>query len=754
MPSRVPRRSPDDEQAFAHRLQLWRLDCGNPSYQQLERLMGRRWSVATIHGRLTSGHNLDRAFVRAFVEACHRYAGRPGEPDLDPLFRHLDILLGKQVQPQWIGSHVSLAATFQARAVDTGLRDALRLGGTVVIRGNGGVGKTQLAAEIAQSSWTDQRADLVVWVLATSRDNIVRRYAEAAKMLGVATDQAIDAAAERFLAWLAEPHGRQWLVVLDDLSDPADLHGLWPPSGSGNTVVTTRRRDAALAGPHRTMIELDVFDPAESVAYLTDRLGGQSGGADELCRELGHLPLALAQAAAYILDRRLDCSKYLARFRTRRLTDLEIKVNERPDGYAAALSTTWRLSIETADSHDPAGTAGPLLDLAAWLDPNGIPAELFWSAPVLAMLTARRGRLTTPEDAWDGVTNLERLSLSRLDDEGTSVRVHQLEQRVVRESSAGSLDDVAVCAADGLLAIWPEVERDASFVDVLRNNTEVLFRRAEAALTRSGLHQVLFRAGNSLPRTGLKTNALAYWEHLLPIVRNRLGEDHADTLTVLNNLAWAHGRTGNADRALSGLRDLLPIRVRVLGPDHVNTLATRHGIAVWQAETGDLAGSAESLRELVRRYERVLGPDHRDTLNTRLTLIDIRARLMSPTSVLPEFLALVDDYHRLIGGDHPETLDAELLLASELAGAGQPVAALERTTALLPRFEKVLGQDHIDTLRARFLAADFQARAGDRDRAARNMRILLEEVQRHLDEGRTEMTEIHRLIDRWSPAGR
>jgi hypothetical protein len=767
MPISTPNGSPDDEQAFAHRLQLWRLDCGNPSYQELERLMGHRYSAATIYNRLTSGHRLDGKFVRAVVEACHRYAGRPGQPDLEPLYRHLDILLGKQIRPQWIGPHVSLAAAFQARRVDARLRDALGPGGTVVIRGNGGVGKTQLAAEIAQSSWTDQRADLVVWVSATSRDNIVRRYAEAASVLGLDGDRAIDAAAERFLGWLAEPHARQWLVVLDDLSEPGDLHGLWPPAGSGNTVVTTRRRDASLAGPQRTMIEIDVFDPVESIGYLTERLGRQLDGAEELCRELGHLPLALAQAAAYIIDRRLDGAAYLTRFRTRRLADLEERSNSRPDGYAAALSTTWRLSIETADSHDPAGTASPLLDLAARLDSNGIPAELFRSAPILAMLTARRGRETTPEDASDGVANLERLSLCRFDDDGRTVRVHQLEQRVVREASTERDGEIAVCAADALLAIWPEVERDAVFVDVLRNNTEVLFRGSEAALSRTDMHQVLFQAGNSLPRTGLQKNAVAYWQQLLPIAQSRVGSvivsggnvdarrcEHPDTLTILNNLAWAHGRTGNAERALTGLRDLLPIRVRVLGPDHVNTLATRHGIAVWQADTGDIEGSAESLRALVHEYERVLGSDHRDTLNTRLALVDIRADLESPPAVLPDFLALVDDYRRLLGADHPETLDAELLLASELAEAGEVAAAIERATTLLPRFETKLGPDNVDTLRARFLAANLHARVGDHDRAALDMRSLLEDVGRLLDEGHTEVAQIRRLIDRWSPGGR
>ncbi|WP_329065670.1 hypothetical protein [Amycolatopsis sp. NBC_01480] len=37
-------------------------------------------------------------------------------------------------------------------------------------------------------------------------------------------------------------------LQFDDVQNPADLTGLWPPhSATGQTVVTTRCRDAALA---------------------------------------------------------------------------------------------------------------------------------------------------------------------------------------------------------------------------------------------------------------------------------------------------------------------------------------------------------------------------------------------------------------------------------------------------------------------------------------------------------------------------
>ncbi|MGH3281543.1 MAG: hypothetical protein ACRDNW_20730, partial [Trebonia sp.] len=109
----------------------------------------------------------------------------------------------------------------------------------------------------------------------------------------------------------------RWLVVLDDLADPADLTALWPPQcASGRTVVTTRRRDAALTGPGRRRVDVGVFTPAEAEAALHQVLAERGhpaqppGQVEALAAELGFLPLALSQAAAYITDAGLDCAAY------------------------------------------------------------------------------------------------------------------------------------------------------------------------------------------------------------------------------------------------------------------------------------------------------------------------------------------------------------------------------------------------------------------------------------------------------------
>src|SRR6185312_16677985 len=89
-------------------------------------------------------------------------------------------------------------------------------------------GKTQLAAAYAESLWRSGGLDLLVWIQATSRASVLTGYAVAtAAATGRDQVSSCESVAAQFLSWLAET-SHLWLVVLDDLADPADLDGLWP----------------------------------------------------------------------------------------------------------------------------------------------------------------------------------------------------------------------------------------------------------------------------------------------------------------------------------------------------------------------------------------------------------------------------------------------------------------------------------------------------------------------------------------------
>ncbi|MFI9809431.1 tetratricopeptide repeat protein [Streptomyces sp. NPDC052301] len=611
-----------------------------------------------------------------------------------------------------------------------------------VLVGTGGVGKTQLAADYANSFWEDRALDALVWITASTRSAAVTGYAQAGVELLCADATDPEQAAKQFLAWLT-PKGSarpcRWLVVLDDVADVADLHELWPPAvPNGHTVITSRRRDAALTGRGR-LIEVGVFTQTEALAYLNDTLAaqGRTEPADQLAglaHDLGYLPLALSQAAAYLTDAGLDCATYRRDLadRARALADLLPEPSALPDDQPTSVAAAWSLSIDRAQSLRPAGLARPMLQLAAMLDPNGIPASVLTSPPALSHLSACRAgaaawRATPPrhdpgrapagiEEAEMAIRLLHRLSLAD-HTPGTpdqAMRVHQLVQRAVRDQlSSHRLDELVRVAADALISAWPAPERDLSHAQALRANTDALTRHAGKTLYRPRAHIVLYRAGTSLGQTGQVTSARDYYRQLSRTTHHHLGPDHPDTLRARSHLAWWQGEAGDAAGAAAAFADLLRDQLRALGPDHPDTLRTRHSLAEWRGETGDAAGAAAAFADLLQDQLRALGPDHPDTFTTRHNLAWWRGRVGDAAGSVAQFADLLQDQLRVLGCDHPHTLRTRHNLAWWRGEVGDAAGAVAEFADILRDRLRVLGPDHPDTLRTRHNFAWWRGRVGD-----------------------------------------
>jgi len=644
--------------------------------------------------------------------------------------------------PHRVGVVPGQAESFQRRGVAAALDEAVAGNGPLVLcqvlAGTGGVGKTQLAAAYARAVWRAGTVDLLAWVTAASRDAVVAAYAQAGAEVAGADLGDPQQAAGRFLTWL-ETTGRRWLVVLDDLADPADLRGLWPPaSADGRVLVTTRRRDAVLSGAGRRLVDVGLFTAGEAISYLTANLAahGREDQPDQiagLATDLGYLPLALAQAAAYLNDRGLDCASYRGRLADRRRTlpDLVPDDSGLPDDHRTALAATWSLSIEQADRLRPARLARPMLELASMLDPNGFPQAVLTSPPARAYLTRYRtgseasgtgDRSLDAEgqvdagDAADALRCLSRLSLAELDPAAPhrAVRVHNLIQRAAHESLAeGRRGPLARAAADALLAAWPDLERDTVLAQAMRSSAATLARRAPGALWEPAAHPVIFRAGCSLGEAGLVADAVAHFRSAADLAAQLLGPDHPSTLQARYELGYWRGESGDFAGAAESQRELLADRLRMLGHDHPDTLGTRANLAYWRGHAGDPAGAAADTEAVTADMTRVLGPDHASTLSARHNLADWRGKAGDPAGAAAAYQDLLADSLRVLGPDHFDTLDTRRNLAywrGQAGAAAEAAATLGQVTA---DYSRVLGPNHPDTMHARDDLAYWRGQAGD-----------------------------------------
>ncbi|WP_326760310.1 tetratricopeptide repeat protein [Streptomyces phaeochromogenes] len=699
--------------------------------------------------------------------------------------------------PLRMGAVPPLASSFQPRPSLRALVEAARADGQDVVLaqpaesgrvlvGEGGVGKSQLAA----SYYLASGADLAVWTTAKGgTGQVVADFAEAAGRIRApgadGEDERADARA--LLEWL-QATDRSWLVVIDDVEDLDQVLDWWPcPHPRGWVLATTRQRKALAAG--RTRVDVDVFTEAEAHAYLHQRAAGLPDhpgtcsdcgcSAASVASLLGRLPLALSHAAAY-LDNNGDITPaaYARMLAEPGRILAEVLPGDGADGYARAVHTTMLINLDAVQAQEAhPGLARAVLDIVARLDPNGSPAALWTDPEALAALTGPGPRwwqrLSRPRTsraiprAIPGLRGvhadqiraclllLDRYSLTTHQPPGENedlglVRIHALTARAARDTTPEKQrHPLARRAADALLALWPDHGRDPVLQQTLRANAAAMHEVTTPALYHPDAHTVLFEAGTSLGQTGQVTAARDYYRTLTDATIHRLGPDHHDTLTARYNLAWWRGVVGDVQGAVDELAALLPDQIRVLGPDHPDTLSTRHNLAWCRGEAGDVQGAANELAALLPDRVRVLGPDHHDTLTARYNLARWRGVVGDVQGAVDELAALLSDQIRVLGPDHPDTLSTRHNLAWWRGVVGDVQGAVDEFAALLPDRIRVLGPDHPYTLSTRHNLARWRGEAGDVQGAVDELAALLTDQIRVLGPDHQNTLSNRHNLARW-----
>ncbi|MGW7689542.1 tetratricopeptide repeat protein [Streptomyces asiaticus] len=629
-----------------------------------------------------------------------------------------------------------------------------------VITGTGGVGKTCLAADYCRraADGEDRGVDVLVWVTANTTPAVTGAYAQAARDLElVSSSENTTSAAEQFLNWLRVTD-RNWLIVLDDVRSPGALEGLWAPrrtAGRGRVIVTTRSREGDLvtASGH-PLLSVGTFTPEESLTHLRNTLqltvpADADAELAELADDLGHLPLALSRAAAY-LDYNASCSitRYRLLLADRRLTLERLIPAVRGSAATSSLAALWDISVDQADQHTGM-LARPMLELAAVLDgTTGIPAPLFTSNAARTWLT-ERSRTDRPVDEFEAehtLATLDRLHL--IDhtpgegcDDAWLVRVHQLIQRAVREQQPpGSSPDIRTqrrntvlpAAAHALLEIWPDTGHGQDHAQRLRASA-----RALAAHDRDGeshplwqddtAYTLLFRLGTSAGESGDISWARVHFDALRSLAHQRLGADHPHTLVARSELSRWQSRAGDHAGAVQTLESLEADHIRLFGYEAPETLVTRHNLAVERGETGDTHGTIAALTEIlaVRQRNRA---DRGSILATLHNLSYWKGVAGDAAGAAAGYLELIPVMEEEFGADAEGTMTARHNLARWQGESGNPAEAVRLLEALLPDQTRALGPRHLRALTTRQSLARWQGEAGETDKAIDGYQALISDM--------------------------
>lgn len=248
----------------------------------------------------------------------------------------------------------------------------------LVIHGLGGTGKTQLVVEYAFRNRSDY--DTVLWCGADSEQTLASNLAALSRPLTLPEicenkENALQAKVMQVIDWLLT--NRRWLLILDNADTTEAVNAILdtlPSSLAGQVLITARWSNWPPVVQTKEVEQLANEVAAEFLQKRVAKLGNSAGTREEaltLACELGGLPLALEQAAAYLEHCRITFRDYLARLRRNR-PELLKHVARGTTRYPTSVADTWVVSE---------GALGPLsralLRLVAFLAPENIPRALF-----------------------------------------------------------------------------------------------------------------------------------------------------------------------------------------------------------------------------------------------------------------------------------------------------------------------------------------------------------------------------------------
>jgi nucleoside phosphorylase len=450
--------------------------------------------------------------------------------------------------------------------------------GTAAITGLGGVGKTQVALELAYQVRDKHPQCSVFWITSTSLESIEQAYVKMSEQLGVQDTPSADVKA-RVKEYLSQDNIGQWLLIYDNADDmdmwmtgssvsPA-LKSFLPQNHQGHTIFTSRNRQLAvkLVGPALIILpemnEETAIDMLRISLFQTDLLEDRKA-VMALLQQLTFLPLAIAQAAAYVNETGISLADYVSLLKEQEEETIELLSKDFEDKWRYAeitnpVAMTWLISFDQIRKRDSLATE--YLSFMACIDPRNIPLHLLPPGQsrvkqhdALGVLKAYSFITVQPINQF--------LSLHRL--------VHLATKNWLRREN--SLERWIVETGARLKSIFPD--------DHYRNQRlwrECLphaqsFLRSKEFHTQGGERvELQQKVGQCLYRDGRYNEAEALFLDILEDNKNIRGPDNLGTLTTMSWVASTFKKQGRWAEAEKLNVQVMETRKRVLGPKHPGT---------------------------------------------------------------------------------------------------------------------------------------------------------------------------------------
>jgi tetratricopeptide (TPR) repeat protein len=365
--------------------------------------------------------------------------------------------------------------------------------------------------------------------------------------------------AKNVLRWL-NAQSNKWLFVIDNLDDITVVDEYLPNTAvEQHTLITTRNQhcdDIPAEG-----LEVGVLEIIEAKQLLLTRAKlarsvGQTrevnNEAGEIVEELGCLPLAIEQAAAYIREASHDIFQFLPSYRNdRKFYHARLSKGNRT--YPNSLANTWHLSFQEVQQNSHA--AAELLRLLAFLNPDGVMIE-FLERGIDGLTEELQALVADRKKLFDALAELARFSLIGRQDEGSPrISIHRLVQSIIQDNMTPSEFSTMTMTVIELCHFkFPDGDWDWDILDLRQmgrryRDQVVLPLRAIGYIESVEMGNLLKAVGIFLLEEGNYQEAAEFLANAVRIMETLQGCEHSNTIRATGWLASAYLKQGNFNEA-------------------------------------------------------------------------------------------------------------------------------------------------------------------------------------------------------------
>lgn len=475
----------------------------------------------------------------------------------------------------------------------------------VVIHGTPGTGKSSEVLRYAHHP--RHKYTTTVWLRAESESDLQYDLLSLGYQIGILkyAEDSLNENLKKIHHWFS--HHSNWLLIFDNADDPTFIEKYIPQTG-GHVLITSRNPFWQL--PHR--LALPELNDQEGCAFLEQYLPRETDR-DSLriiSRELEGLPLALAQAGAYMSKTGQSPRDYIDLLRTR-ARDL-FRQDHLPgeENYRRIVAETFTLHLDQLPPNSL-----QILNLCAYLAAGSIPAsvlvsylakvqksyDLFYLNTDLDPLMSR-GLLTRVGDTTLKINRLLQLELIS--------RMPLLEKRELLLK----LSNICIKLYREQNDIWKEKQDSRKR---LIPSLETLYTHLEPILDRESIPTItslaLLIGDYHQKEKGDRTTALRYYNKACQFNETRReGSSRGALVKSLSRKASVLVDDSKGDEAIRLYERALELSKMKYKLESVEVAQEMNNFALALRKLGRTQEALEYNRQSLAIYEKVKGPDSKE----------------------------------------------------------------------------------------------------------------------------------------------